>query len=90
MFGQLGSMPIKTVELEIDTVAKLEAAKWSSDESFSAVVRRAQFPGKPHVARELLADFKQRAGRSPLTTTRWIRRPEGPPPTPRARSAPLN
>jgi hypothetical protein len=60
-------MPIKTVELEMDAIAKLEAAKWSSDESLSAVVRRAQFPGKPHVARELLADFEERAGRSTLS-----------------------
>jgi hypothetical protein len=60
-------MPIKMIELEMDALAKLEAAKWSSDESLSAVVRRAQFPGKPHVARELLADFKRRAGRSPLS-----------------------
>ena len=59
-------MPNKTVELEIDAVAKLEAAKWSTDESLSAVVRRAQFPGKPHLASELLEDFRQRAGRSPL------------------------
>jgi predicted CopG family antitoxin len=59
-------MPTKTIELEMDAIAKLEAAKWSTDESLSAVVRRAQFPGKPHVARELLEDFKERAGRSPL------------------------
>lgn len=60
-------MPTKTVELEMDAVAKLEAAKWSTDESLSAVVRRAQFPGKPHLARELLEDFEQRAGHSPLS-----------------------
>jgi len=60
-------MPTRIVELETDAVAKLEAAKWSSDESLSAVVRRAQFPGKPHLARELLEDFQQRAGRSPLS-----------------------
>ncbi len=60
-------MATKTVELEIDAVAKLEAAKWSNDESLSAVVRRAQFPGKPQLARELLEDFQQRAGRSPLS-----------------------
>ena len=60
-------MPTKTVELEMDAVAKLEAAKWSIDESLSTVVRRAQFPGKPHLARELLEDFQQRAGHSPMT-----------------------
>ncbi|MSU64053.1 MAG: hypothetical protein EXS31_16945 [Pedosphaera sp.] len=60
-------MTTKAVELEMDAVAKLEAAKWSLDESLSAVVRRAQFPGKPHLARELLEDFQHRAGRSPLS-----------------------
>lgn len=60
-------MPTKTVELETDAVAKLEAARWSTDESLSSVVRRAHFPGKPHLARELLEDFQQRAGHSPLS-----------------------
>ena len=48
-------MTTKTVELEMDAVAKLEAARWSAGESLSAVVRRATFTAKPHLARELLA-----------------------------------
>ena len=60
-------MTTKTVELEMDAVAKLEAARWSPGESLSAVVRRATFTAKPHVARELLEDFRQRAGHSPLS-----------------------
>ena len=55
-----------TIELDSDAVEKLAAAKLTPQESFSEVVRRAQFPQKLHLARELLQDFKQRAGRSPL------------------------
>ena len=60
-------MTTKSVELEMDAVAKLEAARWSAGESLSAVVRRATLPGKPHLARELLEDFRQRDGHSPLS-----------------------
>ena len=60
-------MVTKTIDLEVDAVEKLETAKWAPEESFSDVVRRAQFPQKPHLARELLAEFQQRAGHSPLT-----------------------
>ena len=60
-------MVTKTIDLEVDAVEKLETAKWTPEESFSDVVRRAQFPQKPHLARELLEEFEQRAGRSPLT-----------------------
>jgi hypothetical protein len=60
-------MRTKMVELEPDAVEKLEAAKWNPRESYSEVVRRAQFPGKPRVAHELLEDFRQRAGNSPLS-----------------------
>jgi hypothetical protein len=67
LLRQICSMPTKTVELEIDAVAKLEAAKWSADEPLSEVVRRGQFPGKPHLAHELLEAFQQRAGHSPLS-----------------------
>jgi len=63
---QINLMTTKTVELEVDAVARLEAAKWSADETFSSVVLRAHFPGKPHLARELLDDFQRRAGFSPL------------------------
>lgn len=60
-------MATKTIDLEADAVEKLETAKWAPDESYSDVLRRAQFPPKPHRARELLETFQRRAGRSPLT-----------------------
>lgn len=60
-------MATMTIELETDAVEKLKAAKLTPQESFSEVVRRAQFPQNPHLARELLEDFKLRAGDSPLS-----------------------
>jgi len=60
-------MVTKMVELEADAFEKLEAAKWAPQESFSAVVRRAQFPQKANLASDLLEDFKRRAGCSPLS-----------------------
>ena len=59
-------MLTKTIDLEVDAVEKLETAKWAPEESFSDLVRRAQFPQKAHLAPELLAEFQQRAGHSPL------------------------
>ena len=56
-----------TIELESDAVEKLEAARLSPQETFSDVVRRAEFPLKPSLARDLLEDYKQRAGSSPLS-----------------------
>jgi hypothetical protein len=56
-----------TIELESDAVKKLESARLSPQETFSDVVRRAEFPVKPSLARDLLEDFKQRAGSSPLS-----------------------
>jgi predicted CopG family antitoxin len=56
-----------TIDLEADAVEKLEMGKWTPEESFSDVVRRAQIPSKPHLAHELLEEFARRAGRSPLT-----------------------
>ncbi|MEW6302373.1 MAG: hypothetical protein AB1705_02815 [Verrucomicrobiota bacterium] len=53
------------VELELDAVKKLEAAKLSPQESFSDVVRRARFPQKPHTALDLLQEFQTRS--SPLS-----------------------
>lgn len=60
-------MATMTIELERDAIEKLAAAKLTPQETFSDVVRRAQFPQKCHFARELLEDFKQRAGHSPLS-----------------------
>jgi hypothetical protein len=60
-------MSVLTIELEADAVKKLESARISPLETFSDVVRRAEFPLKPSSARDLLEDFKQRAGSSPLT-----------------------
>ena len=66
-FRQISRMATKSIDLDVDAVEKLETAKWTPEESFSDVVRRAQFPRKPHLARELLEEFEQRAGHSPLT-----------------------
>ena len=60
-------MPTMTIELERDAIEKLFAAKLTPQETYSEVVRRAQFPQKPHLASELLEEFKQRAGHSPLS-----------------------
>ncbi|MGA2556686.1 MAG: hypothetical protein ABSG04_10490 [Verrucomicrobiota bacterium] len=60
-------MSTMTIELESDAVKKLESARLNPQESFSDVVRRAEFPLKPWPARDLLEDYKQRAGSSPLT-----------------------
>jgi hypothetical protein len=56
-----------TVELELDAVNKLESAKVNPLETLSDVVRRAEFPVKPHLARDLIAELEQRAGSSPLS-----------------------
>ena len=60
-------MPIMTIELERDAIEKLAAARLTPQETYSEVVRRAQFPQKPRLAVELLEEFKQRAGHSPLS-----------------------
>jgi hypothetical protein len=60
-------MSIMTIELDSDAVKKLESARLSPRETYSDVVRRAEFPLKPSLARDLLEDFKLRAGSSPLT-----------------------
>jgi len=60
-------MATKTIDLEVDAFEKLETARWTPEESFSDVVRRAQFPQRAHLACELLEEFQQRAGRSPLS-----------------------
>lgn len=64
---QAPRMATVSIELETDAVEKLSAAKLTTEESLSSVVRRAQFPPSPRLARELLADFQQRAGHSPLS-----------------------
>jgi hypothetical protein len=60
-------MSTVTIELESDAVKKLESARVNPQETFSDVVRRAEFPAKPSLARDLLEEFKRRAGSSPLT-----------------------
>jgi predicted CopG family antitoxin len=57
----------ENISLELDAYEKLEAAKWAPQESFSEVIRRAQFPQRPHTAAELLEEFKFRSGHSPLS-----------------------
>jgi len=47
-------MATKTISLELDAYEKLRRAKRRPSESFSAVVRRAVFPGQPYKAAELL------------------------------------
>jgi hypothetical protein len=56
-----------TVELEPNAVQKLDSAKVSPLETLSDVVRRAEFPLKPHFARDLTAELDQRAGTSALS-----------------------
>jgi hypothetical protein len=56
-----------TVELELDAVKKLGAAKVNPLETLSDVVRRAEFPVKPRFARDLIAELEQRPGSSPLS-----------------------
>ena len=63
----IGFMSTVTIELESDALKKLESARLSPEETFSDVVRRAEFPLKPWLARDLLDDLKRRAGFSPLT-----------------------
>jgi hypothetical protein len=65
--GHVSSMSTVTVELEPDAVEKLESAKMNPRETLSDVVRRAEFPARPWLARDLLEDIRQRAGFSPLT-----------------------
>jgi hypothetical protein len=65
--GHVPFMQTITVELEPDVVEKLKLAKISPRESLSDVVRRAEFPGKAWLARDLLEDARRRAGTSPLT-----------------------
>jgi len=60
-------MATMTIELESDAVAKLESARLNPQESFSDVVRRAEFPLKPWQARDLLEDYNKRGGSSPLS-----------------------
>jgi len=60
-------MSTVTIELESDAVEKLESARMGPQETFSDVVRRAEFPVKPSLARDLLEDFKKGAGSSLLT-----------------------
>ena len=61
-------MATRNVILEIDALEKLEAAKLNPQESLSEVVRRAQFPfPHNHTAQDLLKEFAQRHGCSPLS-----------------------
>ncbi len=60
-------MSIVKVDLEDDAVAKLEAAKAMPSETLSEVVRRASFPRKPLLARDLAALLGKRVGWSPLS-----------------------
>ena len=46
-----------SVELELDAVKKLEAAKMNPRETLSDVVRRDEFPARPWLARDLLEDL---------------------------------
>lgn len=46
-------MATKTITLELDAYEKLRRAKRRPSESFSEVVRRAEFPGQPYTAAEL-------------------------------------
>lgn len=62
-------MATKTITLELDAYDKLKRAKKTPRESFSSVVRRAEFPDAPVTARELVATLRKRMaiGAIPLT-----------------------
>ena len=46
---------------------KLQASKWSAEETLLAVTVHPEFPGKPRLARGLLEECNQRSGHSPLS-----------------------
>lgn len=48
-------MATKTITLEIDAYERLKKAKKSEKESFSSVVRRAEFPAEPSTGAAILA-----------------------------------
>lgn len=62
-------MQTKSVELELDVLQKLEAAKSRPEESYSEVLRRAHFPAGPMTGRDLLHDLQERQGFSALNDT---------------------
>ena len=53
-------MATKTITLELDAYEKLKKAKRSPRESFSSVVRRANFPDSPCTAYFLLQILEKR------------------------------
>ena len=53
-------MATKTISLELDAYEKLRRARRTPSESFSSVVRRAEFPGSPKTAAELSAILENR------------------------------
>lgn len=58
-------MPVKTISLELDAYEKLRRAKLRPNESFSNVVRRAQWPDSPLTAEELAESLKKLAAARP-------------------------
>jgi predicted CopG family antitoxin len=61
-------MATKTITLELDAYEKLKKAKRTPSESFSSVVRRAQFPNEAATSRELMRvmEKQMREGRMPI------------------------
>lgn len=53
-------MATKTISLELDAYEKLRRARRTPSESFSSVVRRAEFPGAPKTGAELAAIMEKR------------------------------
>jgi predicted CopG family antitoxin len=61
-------MATKTITLELDAYEKLRRAKRAPSESFSSVVRRAEFPNEAATGRELMhvMEKQMREGRTPI------------------------
>jgi predicted CopG family antitoxin len=53
-------MATKTISLEMDAYEKLRRARRTPSESFSSVVRRAEFPGAPKTGADVLAIIEKR------------------------------
>lgn len=53
------TMATKTISIDLEAYERLRRARQSPDESFSRVIKRAQWPGKPRTAAALLRALGQ-------------------------------
>jgi hypothetical protein len=70
-FVHISCMATKTISLEIDAYERLKACK-RHGESFSAVVRRAEFPDSPSTGRSILQHLRATSARAPESDLRAI------------------